>query len=150
MNAFPDTSFLCSLYRKQVYSPRAISFMDKARAPLPVTTLLLLEFRQSTRLQTWLHDRDRTRGFSEREASTVLQHFQGDLSTGVYEIIPVDWAETHLLAESLSAKHTRSDGHRVVDILHVATALHLGATDFLTFDSNQKMLAEAENLVVPL
>jgi len=32
----------------------------------------------------------------------------------------------------------------------VATALHLGATDFLTFDSNQKMLAEAENLVVPL
>jgi predicted nucleic acid-binding protein len=35
-----------------------------------------------------------------------------------------------------------------MDILHVATALHLGATEFLTFDANQKELAEAEGLVV--
>jgi len=32
----------------------------------------------------------------------------------------------------------------------VATALHLGVTEFLTFDGNQKRLAEAEGLVVPL
>jgi hypothetical protein len=36
------------------------------------------------------------------------------------------------------------------DILHVAAALKLGATEFLTFDGNQKKLAESEGLRVPL
>jgi len=150
MNAFPDTSFLCSLYRKQVYSPRAIAFMDKAREPLPLTTLLLLEFRQSTRLQAWLHGRDKSRGFSETQTSTMLQHLQSDLSAGVFEMTAADWPEVHLLAESLSAKHTRQQGHRLIDILHVATALHLGAKQFLTFDENQRQLAKAEGLTIPV
>jgi predicted nucleic acid-binding protein len=38
----------------------------------------------------------------------------------------------------------------MADILHVATAIHLGVRDFLTFDGNQKRLAEAEGLVVPI
>lgn len=146
MNAFPDTSFLCSLFRKQVYSTRAIAFMDKAREPLPLTTLLLLEFRQSTRLQTWLHSRDQTRGFSEPQANTMLQHLQSDLSAGVFEMTTVDWPEVHLLTETLSAKHTGKQGHRLIDILHVASALHLGAKQFLSFDENQRQLAKAEGL----
>jgi hypothetical protein len=32
----------------------------------------------------------------------------------------------------------------------VATALHLGAREFLTFETNQKQLAEAEGLTVPV
>ena len=149
MIAFQDTSFLCSLYRKQVYSPRAIAFMEKTADPLPVTTLLLLEFRQSTRLQTWLNDRDKTRGFAEREADAMLRHLQSDLKDGVFELVAVDWAAVHLLAETLSAKHTRTHGHRLADILHVATALHLGAKEFLSFDDNQRTLAEAEGLSIP-
>ena len=38
---------------------------------------------------------------------------------------------------------------RGLDILHVATALELGVQEFLTFDANQKTLAEAEGFVVP-
>jgi predicted nucleic acid-binding protein len=37
-----------------------------------------------------------------------------------------------------------------MDILHVATAIELGAKEFLTFDANQKKLAEAEGLLVPV
>ena len=37
-----------------------------------------------------------------------------------------------------------------MDILHVATAIELGSKVFLTFDVNQKKLAEAEGLIVPL
>jgi predicted nucleic acid-binding protein len=33
-----------------------------------------------------------------------------------------------------------------VDLLHVATVLHLGATDFLSFDVDQRKLANAEGL----
>jgi predicted nucleic acid-binding protein len=37
-----------------------------------------------------------------------------------------------------------------MDILHVATAVELGAKEFLTFDGNQRKLAEAEGMIVPL
>ncbi len=53
-------------------------------------------------------------------------------------------------AKRLSAIHTVSGGHRGFDILHVAAALELGAAEFLTFDGNQKRLAESEGLRVPL
>jgi predicted nucleic acid-binding protein len=53
-------------------------------------------------------------------------------------------------AKRLSAIHTVSGGHRGFDILHVAAALKLGAAEFLTFDGNQKKLAESEGLRVPL
>ena len=46
--------------------------------------------------------------------------------------------------------HTVTGGHRGFDILHVATARLLRATEFLTFDANQKMLAGAEGLAVPI
>jgi predicted nucleic acid-binding protein len=39
-------------------------------------------------------------------------------------------------------------GHRSLDVLHVATALHLGARELLTFDTNQRKLATAEKLKV--
>jgi len=41
-------------------------------------------------------------------------------------------------------------GHRSLDVLHVATALHLGAQEFLTFDANQIKLARAEKLNHPV
>jgi predicted nucleic acid-binding protein len=56
----------------------------------------------------------------------------------------------HKIAERLSFKHTVKAGHPSFDVLHVATALHLGIKEFLTFDGNQKNLAEAEGLVVPV
>lgn len=69
---------------------------------------------------------------------------------GILEMVAPDWADVHRIAEELSAKHTESTGHRPADILHVATAIHLGCGDFLTFDANQKKLAEAEDMKVPV
>ncbi|MCX6979278.1 MAG: type II toxin-antitoxin system VapC family toxin [Verrucomicrobiota bacterium] len=145
-----DTSFLCSLYRKQVHSPRAIAFMENRSAAVSVTSLLLLEFRQSLRLQVWLHTKDRAKGFSKREAERMATDLASDLKAGVLEIVEVDWAAVHQQAEELSGRHTEKDGHRFADMLHVATALHLEAREFLTFDENQKKLAQAEGMKVPV
>ena len=150
MTAFPDTSFLCSLYRQQVHSPRAVAYVNALPSPLPVSSLLLLEFRQSVRLQTRLHTRDRTKGFPRLDATRMLQSVQADLASKEIEVIPVDWSEVHQWAENLSAQHTEANGHRLADILHVATALHLGASEFLTFDANQRLLAKAAGLVVSI
>lgn len=150
MSVCSDTSFICSLYRKQHTSPQAVAYQKTLAEPLPVSTLLLLEFRQSVRFQARLFDKDRSKGFPKSEGAAMLRALQSDLADGVLEMIAPDWADVHRIAEELSAKHTESGGHRLNDILHVATAIHLGAEKFLTFDANQKKLAEAEGMVVPL
>ena len=150
MNAFPDTSFLCAVYRTQDNSPRADAWMLTRSGPLPVSSFLLLEFRQSVRFQTRLFSLDRSKGYSSAEATRMLRDLQSDLATGILQVTAVDWADVHRIAEELSGKHTAIGGHRLNDILHVATALHIGAAEFLTFDTNQKKLAEAEGMAVPL
>lgn len=51
-------------------------------------------------------------------------------------------------ATRLSQFHTTSSAFGALDILHVATALELRATTFLSFDNRQLGLAEAEGLNV--
>ncbi len=150
MTGYPDTSFLCALYRAQVNSTLADDYMHELVGTLGVSSLILLEFRQSVRLQTRLHLNDQKKGFPQAEGWQMLNDLQIDLNTGLLKIIPVDWPAVYQRAEALSGAHTFTGGHRLVDILHVATALHLGVREFLTFDSNQKRLAEMEGLVVPL
>jgi predicted nucleic acid-binding protein len=70
------------------------------------------------------------------------------LDIGTTVVATADWLDVHRLAEILSKKHTIANGHRSMDVLHVATALHLGAKEFLTFDANQRKLAVAEKLKV--
>jgi len=117
MMHFPDTSFLCALYRTQVNSSKADALMAELVGLLRVSSLLLLEFRESVRLQIRLHANDRSKGFPQNEGLQMLRDLQVDLNA---------------------------------DILHVATALHLGVGVFLTFDANQRKLAEAEGLIVPI
>ncbi len=150
MRTFPDTSFLCSRYREQIFSPQVDAWMEQNPGPIPVSSLLLLEFRQSCRLQVRLFNKDRSKGFGQREATAMLRDLQADLALRILEVHPVDWPEVHHIAERLSATHTAAAGHRLADILHVATAIHLGMDGFLTFDDRQRALAEAEGMAVPV
>ncbi len=149
MKLYPDTSFLCASYREQENSERADAFNDQLVGALPVSSLILLEFRQSVRLQARLFENDRTKGFSKSVSMAMLRALQSDLADGILEMVAPDWADVHRIAEVLSGKYTESGGHRLADILHVATAIHLGAAQFLTFDANQKKLANAEGMEVP-
>jgi predicted nucleic acid-binding protein len=115
---------------------------------LHVTALLLYEFRQSVRFQVWLHGRDKSKGYPQADCDRALADLQTDLDTGAVVVVTADWADVCRLAETLSKRHTIAGGHRSLDVLHVATALHLGAREFLTFDANQRKLAAAEKLKV--
>ena len=148
MNAYPDTSFLCALYVAQDTSARAAAHYRQMTEPLHVTALLLYEFRQSARCQTWLHAQDPRKGYAQAVATKALADLQDDLANGVTVIVPVDWPDVHAIAERLSAQYTGRGGHRAFDLLHVATALHLNARQFLTFDTNQRRVAEAAGLKV--
>ena len=150
MITYPDTSFLCSLYLKQATSLLSVNFHKGLREKLNISSLLLLEFRQSIRFQMRLFAKDRSKGFSKTEATAMLRALNSDLASEVFRMVAPDWADVHRIAEELSGKYTEINGHRLVDILHVATALHFGAEQFLTFDANQKRLAEAEGMQVPV
>jgi len=150
MQAFPDTSFLYAIYRSQSNSPLAAAYFEAMPGPLEVTTLLLYEFRQSVRFQIRLNRHDPAKGYPRPEGIKMLMDLKADLVNGAVVIIPGPWPLVHSAAERLSELYTDANGNRSMDILHVATAIELGAKEFLTFDGNQKRLAEAEGLVVPV
>ena len=150
MTAYPDTSFLCSVYRKQIHTPQALAYRRAMTAPLPFTRLLEFEFIQAIRLQIFLHEADRTKGYSGREADQMIADWEADIAAGLNVLVPADTDAVLRLARSYSLQRTAKGGHRTLDILHVATAVHLGAKTFLTFDDRQRKLARYANLKVPL
>jgi predicted nucleic acid-binding protein len=139
---------LCALYVQQDNSPAAAACFKAMPEALHVSSLLLYEFRQSVRFQIWLHGRDKSRGYAETIADASLAKLEANMDAGAVVLVTADWADVFRLAETLSKRHTIAAGHRSLDVLHVATALHLGAREFLTFDANQRKLAAAEKLKV--
>jgi predicted nucleic acid-binding protein len=146
--AYPDTSFLCAFYIRQSNSPVAAAYASSMTEPLAVTVPLAYEFRQALRFQVWRRSVHPREGITPEDARAALDQFEADLADGVAVLEVCHFVDVFSRAEELSDRHTRSGGHRSFDVLHVATALHLGARDFLTFDANQRRLALAENLKV--
>jgi predicted nucleic acid-binding protein len=150
MSVYGDTSFFCSLYRRQVFTEVAVSYREILKEPLPYTTLLEFEFVQAIRLQVWLNKADHTKGYGQKEADQMLANWAADKVTGINVLVPCDMDLVMQLAQSYSQQRTTQHGHRTLDILHVATAVHLGAKTFLTFDSRQRALARYLGLKTPL
>lgn len=148
MIGYPDTSFLCALYVIQNNSAQAIAHVQRMSEPIHVTGLLLYGFRQSVRLQTYLHRQDKHKGYPDAVADTALAYLQANIASGSLVVVPTDMADVLAKAEHLSAQFTGTEGHRAFDVMHVATALHLGAREFLTFDDRQRKLAIAAGLKV--
>ncbi len=150
MNVYPDTSFLCAIYRTQDNSRAAIDHLGTLSSPLPVSRLLLWEFRQSVRFQSFRHRHNPALGYPLKEAEKMLSDLAEDMAAGRVEMAETDIPAILTRGEMLSRNRTAVHGHRSFDIIHVATALELGAAGLLTFDGNQTALANAEGLATPL
>lgn len=143
MSVYADTSFLYSLYVQQAHSAKAAAYMSAAHdGALPLTTLGRFELLNAIRLSVFRQQ------LKPRVAAIDVLTIRADIESGVLEVISCDWAAVHAEAERLSAGHTAEGGHRSMDILHVATALSMGAMEFLSFDGKQTRLASAEGLTV--
>lgn len=146
---YADTSFLCSTYRQQVHTPAAIALREAMTEPLFFTSLLEFEFLQAIELQVWLHLQDKRKGYSRREADGMIADWEADVATGHNRLVAFDMNAVLRLSRVLSGQTTAKGGHRTLDILHVATAVHLGASRFLTFDARQQALAKHAGLKLP-
>lgn len=148
MKFFPDTSFLCALYREQDNSAEAREFYQSLDERLGISAAVMFEFRQSVRLQVFLNSKDSTKGYRLAESVRMLAKLEQNLACGAIAMIPGDWPAVWLRAERVSAASTIPGGHRSWDVLHVATALHLGAHTLLSFDLRQRSLAALNHLKV--
>jgi len=139
-----DTSFLFSLYGNDGHTPRAVAWMKSQRSVLTITSLNEYELGNALRFSEF------RKGIGPGEAALFWAQFEADRASGRLKIQVCNLADIVDEAKRLSATHTLTGGHRAFDILHVATALIVKAKRLLTFDANQKKLAEAEGLVVPV
>lgn len=139
-----DTSALFSLYANDVHTARTVQWLTSQRQPISVTPLNEFELFNALRFAEW-------RGvIAAGEAAVFWAQFEDDRAAGRLVRQACNLASVLDEAMRLSAAHTLSGGHRGFDILHAAAAIVMDAKQFLTFDRNQKWLAEAEGLSVPL
>lgn len=78
-----------------------------------------------------------------RAAFAALVH---DLAEGHLLLHDILWRRALDRTAELSRAHTITLGTRALDVLHVASALELGARTFVTYDTRQAALAKAVGL----
>ena len=142
MNLYADTSVLFSLYVTDANSLRADAWRQANPVPLGFTGFHRIELRNALSLAVF------QQRLTTAESLAAWQEVQQDLTSGVLVATPDLWGKVVREAESLAEHHTPDIGARSLDILHVAAALVLGATEFCTFDTRQGKLAKAAGLHV--
>lgn len=139
-----DTSFLFSLYANDVHSPRATAWLAAHGTAVTISVLAQFELENALRFATW-------RGvITAEECADGCAQFAADHAAGRIVVPPVNLALVVAEARRLSSRQTLDGGYRSFDILHVAAAVVAKAERFLSFDANQKRLAIAAGLTVPL
>ena len=76
----------------------------------------------------------------------ALASLEEDFASGRYVQAEILWRSALRRAADLSREYTPQLGCRSLDVLHVACALELGMTAFLTFDVRQRRLAREVGL----
>ena len=136
---YADTSFLVSLYIQDANSVRAVADAPKL-LPVCFTQLLEHELRNAIRLCVF------RRQITTTQREQALHDIESDKAAGVLHAVPLDWPKALRHAEALGRRHTETLGARGMDILHVASALALKASRFVTFDERQRKLARLAGL----
>ena len=134
------TSFLFALYGSDLHTARALAYIRKLTQPLTLSILNEFELENALRFAGW------RKLFPAAQIARFLSAFDMDRKSGQLIVIPCNLAAVLNEARRLSKVYTMSGGHRSFDILHVAAALECGAGKFLSFDANQRKLAQAEGL----
>jgi len=139
-----DTSFLFSLYGNDNNTPSAIAWSQVNSGVISLSSLNRFELINALRFA------ECRKSIATGNAGLFAAQFETDILGGRLVEKVCNLALVLAEATRLSATHTLTGGHRGFDILHVAAARIIGATHFLTFDANQKRLAKAAGLKLPI
>lgn len=139
MSSYFDASFLVSLYSADANSAAAIQFLRAVTGALLITTFAELEFVNAMELRIFRKE------ISPAEAQSSIEVFERNLHSGAFQLVPLP-EQLFGRARELSRRTTHRLGTRAADLLHVAAALELGSDSFLSFDRQQRKLAQSVKL----
>ncbi|MFH1067460.1 MAG: type II toxin-antitoxin system VapC family toxin [bacterium] len=140
MKLYADSSFIVPLYISiDGQAKKANDYMSKVGEPLVFTLLHRLEVRNAIRLYA------NRRLIDESTKKAALRQVEEDLEDGILAHATVNPLEVYRQADELSEKYGNCG---TLDLLHIANALKIGATHFLTFDVRQGELAKKVGIKV--
>ena len=137
-----DTSSLIALYYPEEKTEPLIAHLNQHRLPL---------------VFTWLHELELTNGLQlklfRKEATAAaigatLDAVHRDQVDGVLHGAQPTWTTVIETTLRLAEVHTGALGARTLDLLHIAAALTLQASEFVTGDKRQAIAAANEGLTV--
>ncbi len=134
---YVDTSVIVKLYLRETYSREASDLISANNEAIPKTIFHELEFTNAIRLKQFRNE------MSNREAGIVFQRFKKHEKENIFYHPQINWSDTLTRSLELSKNHTKPIGSRSLDVIHVASALTMGANRFFTFDEKQSQLASA-------
>jgi predicted nucleic acid-binding protein len=137
---YADTSLLVSLYLTDANTAAALSAVTGAAKPLLLTTWQQFEMENALQLRLF------RRECSPADIVEAGNRLQADLAAGAVISANLPLPPVLALARSLTSAHSARFGSRAFDVFHVAAALHLKASAFLSFDGRQLALARAAGL----
>jgi predicted nucleic acid-binding protein len=137
---YVDPSALRSLYVHDDRSRKFCGWRQRLGGSLPLTRFGRSEIVNS--IQLAIH----RELLGNDTARAALADLQDDLRAGRLTLVDALWRRTLDLATTLSELHTSQLGTRTLDVLHVATAVTLEATHFVSYDTRQTALAKAVGL----
>jgi predicted nucleic acid-binding protein len=137
---YADPSALLKLYLHEPESRAIVAWRARLDGPVAVTLFGRVEIVNAIGLAL---SREM---ISKATQQSALAALDDDFAQGRSVIADLLWRAALRGADELSRKQTPSLGCRTLDVLHVASAITLRRTHFLTFDNRQKKLARAAGL----
>ena len=129
------------LYAADAHSATATAIMEHVRDPVLITPFGEVELCNALQLRVFRSN------LTPHAALVANQAFERDILQGIFFVQPFS-PPTLELAKRLSRQHTAGIGTRTLDLMHVASAITFGASAFLSFDNNQRKLAQAVGLTL--
>jgi predicted nucleic acid-binding protein len=134
---YVDPSALRCLYLHDERSSRFCRWRQRLRGALPFTRFGRAELVNSL----WLAV---NRKFIDAPtALAAVEDLDADVAEGRLALVDALWRRTLDTATDLSQAHSAKLGTRSLDVLHIATALMLESTHFVSYDARQLALAAA-------
>jgi predicted nucleic acid-binding protein len=129
-----DTSALLKLYIREKGSELVQSRIASQDHPLPIWEIQKAELINALRLKVFWNE------ITLEQAEAQIALFENRLKRGLYAFPEIDRNSLMKCVFRLGAETPRL-GCRTMDIFHVACALEIGASEFLSFDQRQNSLA---------
>lgn len=142
MNVYLDTSALIKLYYPEPESEKVSAWVLRNKSALVYSSFHELELKNAFLLKIFRKE------MFLRQYKKISHNLDSDLQNGVLIRPVIAWPAVLAKAVTTSEKHTKSIGGRSLDIIHVAIALSLNCTHFLSYDERQNKIAKKMRLKI--